>query len=288
ADESKIGLGAVLAQMNEKNKEVVIAYGSRSIVGVHFMVHRSEKKIKNADALSRLIFKEEAIKESLKDSDQEINKMDHNKKKKLKYVKSGNKWFDAKRFKGKWDDVKYFNDKKAVLLDLEDKTEKEFLKKLGRKNKSQVIVIDEVDGIGKSTVVKNIIKQLGKEGLKVRFNTFKRRRNDDKRFRKLSKKYEWLFRKQVVEEINSKYFYQKTKSFDRGYISPYGNHKMEKEIFKYKDIIDNTIVIFLENKECWNNYIGRETKKSNEKHKVSYETLNEKEYRDMVKMFKEH
>ncbi|EXX61361.1 hypothetical protein RirG_171850 [Rhizophagus irregularis DAOM 197198w] len=63
---------------------------------------------------------------------------------------------------------------------------------------------------------------------------------------------------------------------------------MEKEIFKYKDIMDNAVIIFLENKECWNNYIGRETKKSNEGHKTSYETLNEEEYMDMVKMFKEH
>ncbi|RIA93532.1 hypothetical protein C1645_735475 [Glomus cerebriforme] len=172
--------------------------------------------------------------------------MDYNKEKKLRYVKSGSKWFDAKRFKGRWDDIKYFNDKEAVLLDLENEIEKELLKKLGRKNKPQVIIIDGVDGIEKSTVVENIIKQLEKKGLK------------------------------------------KTESFDRGYISPYGNHKMEKEIFKYKEIIDNAIVIFLENKECWNNYIGRETKKSSGEHKASYETLNEKEYMDMIKMFKEH
>ncbi|RIA84054.1 hypothetical protein C1645_880163 [Glomus cerebriforme] len=146
--------------------------------------------------------------------------MDYNKEKKLRYVKSGNKWFNTKRFKGKWDDMKYFNDKEAILLNLEDKTEKELLKKLGKKNKSQVIIIDGVDSVGKSTVVENIIKQVGKEGL--------------------------------------------------------------------KDIIDNAIVIFLENKECWNNYIGRKTKKSNEGHKASYETLNEEEYGNMVKMFKEH
>jgi hypothetical protein len=86
----------------------------------------------------------------------------------------------------------------------------------------------------------------------------------------------------------SEYFYQKTKSFDRGLISPYGNHKMEKEIFKYKDIIDNAVIIFLENDECWKNYIGRETKKSEKGHKSSYNTLNEEEYMDMVKMFREY
>src|SRR6185369_5906472 len=214
----------------------------------------------------------------------------------------------AKRFKGKWDDMKYFNDKEAILLKLEEKTEKELLKKLGRKNKPQVVIVDGVDGVGKSTIVENMIKRLEeKDNLKIIFNKFKRRRNDDKRFEKPSKEYEWLFRKQVVEEINKRiveftdediiildkspyceYFYQKTKSFDRGYISPEGNHKMEKEIFKYKDIIDNAIVIFLENKECWKNYIGRETKKNNKGHKSSYDTLNEEEYMDMVKMFKEH
>ena len=74
----------------------------------------------------------------------------------------------------------------------------------------------------------------------------------------------------------------------RGLISPYGNHKMEKEIFKYKDIIDNAVVIFLENDECWENYIGRETKKNEKGHKSSYNTLNEEEYMDMVKMFREY
>ncbi|GET62370.1 hypothetical protein GLOIN_2v1791704 [Rhizophagus irregularis DAOM 181602=DAOM 197198] len=187
-------------------------------------------------------------------------------------------------------------------------TEKELLKKLGRENKPRVIIIEGVDGTGKTTVVANIIKQLRDENkLKVKFNTFKRRRKDDERFKEPSKEYEWLFRKQVVEEINRRmiefddediiildkspyceYFYQKTRSFDRGYISPVGNYKMEKEIFKYKDIIDNAIVIFLENKKCWENYIGREIKKNNEGYKASYDTLNKEEYMDMVKMFEEH
>jgi hypothetical protein len=143
--------------------------------------------------------------------------------------------------------------------------------------------------------------------LRIRFNRFKRRRKDDERFKEPTKEYEWLFRKQVVGEINRRitefeneqviildkspyceYFYQRTTSFDRGYIGIHGNHKMEKEIFKHKEIIDNAIVIFLENKECWNNYIGRETKKDNDGHKSSYDTLDKEAYLDMVRMFREN
>jgi len=178
---------------------------------------------------------------------------------------------------------------------------------LGRKNKLQVIIIDGIDGVGKSTVVEKIINEMRNQGKKVIFNTFKRRRKDDSRFKEPNKEYEWLFRKQVVEEINRRivtfedediiildkspyceYFYQKTKSFDRGLINAIGNHKMEKEIFRYENIIENAIVIFLENKRCWENYIKRETKKSGEGHKASYDTLNKEEYMDMVKMFKEY
>src|SRR5436190_19205184 len=59
----------------------------------------------------------------------------------------------------------------------------------------------------------------------------------------------------------SEYYYQKTPCFDRNIITPYGNHKIEEEIFKYKEIMDNAIVIFLENDECWKNYEKREYSK---------------------------
>ncbi|GET58383.1 hypothetical protein RIR_jg39709.t2 [Rhizophagus irregularis DAOM 181602=DAOM 197198] len=118
-------------------------------------------------------------------------KMEHNKEKKLKYVKFENKWYEAKRFKGKWDDIKYFTNKEAILLNLEEKTEKELLRKLGRKNKSQVVIVDGPDGTGKSTVVENMIKRLEeKDDLRIIFNKFKRRRNDDSRFKEPSKEYE--------------------------------------------------------------------------------------------------
>ncbi|EXX70904.1 hypothetical protein RirG_083300 [Rhizophagus irregularis DAOM 197198w] len=118
---------------------------------------------------------------------------------------------------------------------------------------------------------------------------------------------EWKFRKKVVEQINRRmleydedtdiiildkspyceYYYQKTKSFDRGLITSHGNHEMEKEIFRLKETIDKSIVIFLEKDGdvCWKNYIGRETEKTE---KSSYPTLRKEEYLDMVKMFEEN
>ncbi|GBC54389.2 enzymatic polyprotein, putative [Rhizophagus irregularis DAOM 181602=DAOM 197198] len=174
--------------------------------------------------------------------------------------------------------------------------------------KPMIVIIYGVDGVGKTSVVTNLIKEWEKQGLKVRFNTFKRRRGDNPEFEIPKLETEWKFRKEVVEQINRRmlefdedtnivildkspyceYFYQRTKSFDRGLITPEGNHEMEKEIFRYKDLIDKAIVIFLENNNCWENYIGRETKKGNGGHKSSYDTLKKEEYMDMVRMFKEH
>ena len=44
----------------------------------------------------------------------------------------------------------------------------------------------------------------------------------------------------------------------------------------------------MENKDCWENYHKRETRKLGEGHKTSYELLNEERYMEMVKAFKEH
>ena len=61
---------------------------------------------------------------------------------------------------------------------------------------------------------------------------------------------------------------------------------MEKEIFRHKEIIDNAIVIFLENEECWNNYYNREVKK--QEGSTSYEMLSEKDYKSMIRSFEDH
>jgi thymidylate kinase len=205
--------------------------------------------------------------------------------------------------------MEWYSGKEAMLLNLDEgsRIEKEIVKELGISKKPKVIIIDGVDGVGKSSIVGKLIEEFRKEGKKVVVNTFKRRRTDNKRFREQKEETEWEFRKEVVEQINrrmveyedediiildkspySEYFYQRTASFDRGLISGYQNHLIEKEIFKYKEIIDNATVIFLENERCWDNYHGRETKKFGEGHKTSYELLNKERYMEMVEAFKKY
>ena len=216
-------------------------------------------------------------------------------------------WHNVNFVRNNGEENRKFTNQEALLLKLGEKTKERLLKEMNRETVPQLIIIDGVDGVGKTTIVEKLIKKFQDQGLRVINNTFKRRRSDNPKFAKSSLKYEWLFRKEVVEQINKRmitydkediilldkspyceYFYQRTKSFDRGYIKPYGNFRMEEEIFKYKDIIENAIVIFLENRSCWNNYYNRENKKDDGGHKSSYDTLKKEEYLDMVKMFKDH
>ncbi|GBC49115.1 putative integrase core domain protein [Rhizophagus irregularis DAOM 181602=DAOM 197198] len=170
----------------------------------------------------------------------------------------------------------------------------------------KIIIICGVDGTGKTFIVNKLIKEFEKIGQSVRFNTFKKRREDNDKYKIPKKGIEWEFRKEVVEQINrrmeehdnedwlildkspySEYFYQQTPSFDRGYITRYENHLLEKEVFRNKRIIDESIVIFLENEKCWENYKGREYSKKDQGHKTSYPLLDEERYMEMVKSFKE-
>src|SRR5436305_4762663 len=134
--------------------------------------------------------------------------------------------------------MKWYSGKEALLLNLGKVIEKEIKKEMGIKRKPKIIIIDGVDGVGKSSIVEKLIEKFEKNGKKVIFNTFKRRRSDNGRFKEPREETEWEFRKEVVEQINrrmieyededviildkspySEYFYQRTKSFDRGLIS---------------------------------------------------------------------
>ncbi|GET63041.1 enzymatic polyprotein, putative [Rhizophagus irregularis DAOM 181602=DAOM 197198] len=250
-DGSKIGLGAVLAQMNEENKEVVIAYASRSTVGAeknyppteleclavfwgiqHFQKYLVGRKfivITDHAALKGLTDGKEQTgrrarwvmklqqfdfknkKETERNENQEITKIESNKGK-LRYIKFRNKWYNVKRFKGRWDDEKYFTDKEAILLNLEERTEKELLKKLGRENKPQVIIIDG-------------------------------RRKDKGEFHESKLETEWKFRKEVVEQINRRMLeYDEDTDIIILDKSPYCEYYYQKT----KRTIDESIVIFLE------------------------------------------
>src|SRR5579862_4762063 len=87
-------------------------------------------------------------------------------------------------------------------MNIKQDLEKVLLRDLKREKKPQLVIIDGVDGVGKTSIVKKLIEQLEKEGDKVIFNTFKRRREDKEEFKIPSEEYEWKFRKEVVEQIN--------------------------------------------------------------------------------------
>jgi thymidylate kinase len=289
-DASIKGLGVVLAQEDDNGNEVVIEYASRATRGAEV-----NYTITELECLA-IVWAVEHFRRYLVGRKFKIVAA-------LKILKKPN---EAKGIRARWKmRLMPYNFEIIHRAGRDNSNADALLKLIGDKKKEPVIVIiDGVDGVGKSTVVKSLIEEWKKKELSVRFNTFKRRRQDKEEFKVPRKETEWKFRREVVEQINKRmfvhnnediiildkspyceYFYQKTKSFDRGLIDDIGNEKMEDEIFRYKNIIDESIVIFLENDRCWENYISRETKKNE---KSSYNTLNKKEYMDMVKMFKEH
>ena len=95
-----------------------------------------------------------------------------------------------------------FEPKEAMLMDIDSMTKKELMKELNMNIVPKVIIIDGVDGVGKTTIVQNIINKIREQGQTVKYNTFKRRRNDNENFKEATKKYEWVFRKEVVQQIN--------------------------------------------------------------------------------------
>ena len=86
----------------------------------------------------------------------------------------------------------------------------DWLKRITKERKEKfkiipkLIIIDGVDGVGKTSVVEKIIKEFEKEQEKVIWNKFKRRRSDKEEFEVPSKEYEWKFRREVVAEINKR------------------------------------------------------------------------------------
>jgi dTMP kinase len=184
-----------------------------------------------------------------------------------------------------------------MLLSIIPSLKKYFLLKWNRNKLPQLIIFDGVDGCGKTTICSKIKEKLIEENFNVIQNTFKRKRqqSDDNQIGR--------FRKEVVQELNkriisydehktdiiitdkspySEYYYQKTKAFQRGDISPYENYLIEIEIFRYKEIIDNAIVIFLNNNQAWKNYIRRENLP--EKYK-SFPSMKKHEYKQMEESF---
>ncbi|CAB4440181.1 unnamed protein product, partial [Rhizophagus irregularis] len=276
-DASGKGLGAVLSQKDEKGKEVVIAYASRSLLPAE-----ENYLITELECLG-IVWRIQHFHKYLIDRRFKVI-TDHSALKGLMNAKV------PKGRRARW------------VMELQQYNF-EVVHRSGKENANA----DALNGLGKTSIVQNLIEEWEKQGLKVRFNTFKRRRKDKDEYHESKLETEWKFRKEVVEQINRRmleydedtdiiildkspyceYYYQKTKSFDRGLITPHGNHEMKKEIFRLKETIDKSIVIFLEKdgNVCWENYIGRETKKTE---KSSYETLKKNEYLDMVKMFKEN
>src|SRR2546421_10116613 len=123
---------------------------------------------------------------------------------KNKYVKLNDKWHNANFIKNNGEEVKYFTNQEALLLKLGEKTKEKLLKETNRKTLPQLIIIDRVDGIGKTIVVEELIRKFESRKLKVINNNFKRRRSDNSKFAKPSAKYEWMFRKEMVEQINKR------------------------------------------------------------------------------------
>src|SRR5204863_6003473 len=100
--------------------------------------------------------------------------------------------------KGKW-----MNKKELMLRKMTKETQKKILKKENREKLPILIIIDGVDAVGKTTVVENTRKQLNKEGTCV-FNRCKRRREDKELFKVTKIETEYIFRKEVVEQINKR------------------------------------------------------------------------------------
>ena len=104
------------------------------------------------------------------------------------------KWYES----GVW-----MNKNELMLRKITKTTHQEVLQKERRKQLPILIVIDGVDGVGKTSIVKNITQQIENDYQeKCIFNTFKRRREDKETFKEAKIETEYMFRREVVEQIN--------------------------------------------------------------------------------------
>ena len=177
----------------------------------------------------------------------------------------------------------------------------------------KLIIIEGVDGCGKTTLANEIIQKIGEENV-----TFNRRtifnKYDAFKFTRRDANHhgynEAQFRQAVVQSINrriefidgkqpfiildktpySEIFYKETEPLrirDQTEISNQEWEEIKKECLKHKDIIDNAYIIILKRpyEECFRKYFQREINKDRQS---SYEILDKHTYLDMYVSFYEN
>ena len=173
----------------------------------------------------------------------------------------------------------------------------------------KLILIEGIDGCGKTTLIENIMNKLGQQSCEFNTRT-KFNKYDPFKFTRKDANYhnynEGQFRQAVVQSINrrieyvdgkkpyiladkspyAEIFYQRTESFIeyQTRINPKQWKNVEKECMKHKDIIDNAYVFVIKRprKQCFEKYFLRETQKVCN---TSYLTLDQQKYDDMYKSF---
>ena len=176
----------------------------------------------------------------------------------------------------------------------------------------KLIIIEGVDGCGKTILANEIIEQIGENNVTFNRQTIFNKYDAFKFTRKDANYHgynEAQFRQAVVQSINrriefidgkqpfiildktpySEIYYKKTESF-KEYQTKISNQEweeIERECLKHKDIIDNAHVIVLQrpDKECFEKYYQREIDKNLQ---TSYQILDQQKYLDMYNSFYEN
>ena len=176
----------------------------------------------------------------------------------------------------------------------------------------KLIIIEGVDGCGKTTLANEIIQEIGEENVTFNRRTIFNKYDAFKFTRKDANHHgynEAQFRQAVVQSINrriefvngkqpfiildktpySEIFYKRTESFKeyQTRISTQEWEAIERECLKHKDIIDNAHIIVLQkpDNECFEKYYQREINKDSQS---SYQILDQQKYLDMYNSFYEN